>query len=199
MAIPLLAIGAGYKLISDLFRHRPDYNLPPDPKFFGKEYEDVQAALRQRTQARYGGAGADLRETLANQGVLGNQGALTDAFTRLSLGENQDISAGAAGLAESELGAQNAFKSQKYGAGVQQGRDIYSSDIMDRNRNLDLVTSLGGNLGKLLGAKEPAVGATQPKVYNPNDILYGSGLGLEAGNENPFYKRILKALFGFGG
>lgn len=214
MPIPLFAAAAGSFLLNKLFSKRPQYNLPPDMEFFGPGFENVRAAQEQQVNARYGSGVNDLREILANQGVLGNQGATTDAFTRQSIAKGQDISAVDAALANTEYGAQQNFSLAKYGAGVDRNKINYMADLEARKNELSSIQALGSSLGTTLA--KPPVGTvpgdipnTIPGVpgvtpgrgaYDPSDPLYGTGLGLE---QDPYHQsklhQILKTLFGFGG
>lgn len=202
MAIPLMAIGAGISLINSLFNKRPSFDLPAAPDFFGKNYEQALTAMRQHENARYGAGVNDLRELLANQGILANQGALTDAFTRQSIASGQNIASGVNDITQQERGAQLGFEGQRYGTEYDRNKTLYAGDMDARSRELDMLTKLGAAGGYLLankGSQEtPVAGTPGNQPYNPNDVLSGTGFGLEDEN-NPqnFGRKLLKTLFGF--
>lgn len=80
-----------------------DYGSPRNPSFFGPDFEEMTALVRQRNRAAYGGITTDIREALGNAGLLGS-GALPDALARAQIGMGQQV-----------LGDINALYGQEYG------------------------------------------------------------------------------------
>lgn len=199
MAFPLIpVIAGGAALVKNLLSNKPEYKLPPRPTFFGPDYNRVLTAIKQREQARYGGATQDLRETLANQGVLGNQGALVDAFTRLSIGEGQNISEATSGLATSELGAQHAFDTTAYTAEMNKSGAEFQNQIDQRNQILQLLTGVGSGIGSLYAGSK-ANKENKDNAGLPNDqeyITLSDGTLMKNPNYQSDTRRILRFLFG---
>lgn len=212
MPIPLAAVAAGSFLINKLFNKRPEYQLPPDLQFFGPGFENARAAAEQFTRAKYGGGVNDLRDILANQGLLGNQGALTDATTKMSIAQGQDIAGVNSALTGQEYGAQQDFNLKKYGASIEKNKIGYDAATAARANELASVNAIGAALGQKAATPNstgavpvvpnPTIGA--PGItpgrgaYSPTDPMYGTGLGLEAAPHTDYIHHVLKTLFGFG-
>jgi|SRR6185312_2711935 len=202
MTLPLLPLLTGGSLIlNKLFQHRPDYNLPPSPKFFDKDFQDVLSAYNQYNQTRYGKGAYDLREILSNQGLLGNQGAFTDALTKRSIAEGQDQAAGNLNLFQQEFNNKRNFQTHEYNANLDRNKVLYEGDVGARQNELGLLSKLGAVGGYMLANRQPQAapalgGAQGNQPYNPNDPLYGTGLGLEDQHRS-FGRKLLSTLFGF--
>lgn len=182
MAIPLLpAVGLGYGVLRKLFNKRPEFQTP---EFFGPDFNNQEAAIRQAHQAQYGGGLNDIREALANSGML-NPAALTDAGTKFEIAKSADVAG-----AESDAYAQEL--ALKRNADLMKKQYEYGADVEARGQQLNLLTSGATALGSIYASKH--AGNTSEPASKYIDI-----------NDNPFFKdpnhkstvmRVLKSLFG---
>lgn len=100
-----------------------------NPQFFGPQFEEMVARDRQRTQSLYGGMTADLRESLADAGLLAS-GALPGALVRGRVALGQQEAGSMASLYEGEYGRKGEFD-------VTKALKLMEQDYEDKKRKED--------------------------------------------------------------
>lgn len=110
------------------------------PEFFGPQFEELIARDRQRTQSMYGGMTAELRESLANAGLLAS-GALPDALTRMSIGLGQEQAGSMSNLYGAEYGRKGSFDTNRALLLMQQDFERQQKEYEQEN---DLLNTLLG-------------------------------------------------------
>lgn len=180
MPIPLAAVAAGDLLLSHLFNKSPHYTPPPSPTFFGPDFQHYLKAGQQRIQAQFGGAGSDIRETLANLGLL-NSGALPQALTNNSIQQGQQLADFTGGAFQNEFGAQRGFQTGPGYSEQARARTLDYSQGLDRQSTQmgylnDIMKIIGGELYKPGTGKVAPVPSSQ--VLDPSDpLMYSPSTG----------------------
>lgn len=193
MPVPLLALAGGSMVLNHLFNKSPEFNLPTPPTFFGQDFHHYLAALKQKDQASFGGAEGDIRESLANAGVL-QSGALPQAFTQLNIQKGQNIAEDQAGAYGQEHQAQLGFETgPKYAAGVQKSQLDYAHQLDQRQQQMNDLN----RIVKALGPK-PKPTTNTPDTQDPNDpATWWDNQGNDiTGSADNNVQRILKLIFG---
>lgn len=85
-----------------------DYGSPRNPSFFGPDYQEMEARVRQRNRAAYGGISTDIREALGSAGLLAS-GALPEALAGAQISMGQQVAGDLAGLYTQEYGQKRGF------------------------------------------------------------------------------------------
>jgi hypothetical protein len=136
-----------------------DYNTPRNPGFLVTDPKELEAQIRQRNQAAYGGISSDIRETLGSAGLLGS-GALPQALAGAQIGLGQQVSGDINSLYMSELERKKQFDMQRalmlltqdFGKGV--------TDQQTKNDFLNQLLQGGSILGQAgIGAAFPPAAA----------------------------------------
>ena len=102
--------GAAYK--NAYGQYIGDYGSPRNPAFFGPDFEELLATVRQRNRAAYGGLTTDIRESLGSAGLLAS-GALPDALARAQIGLGQQTLGDITNLYGAEYGRKGGFETNR--------------------------------------------------------------------------------------
>lgn len=194
------AAAAAYGLLKSVGK-RPDFKIPD---YFGANYEHMVRAISQAHEAQYGSGFNDIREALANSGIL-TPAATTDAFTRFGIAKGSDIAGAQAGAYQNELAAQRDAEMTK-------NKIDYQGALDARNEQMNIATSAANVLGSLYAKGKAAKSDTTnntnsdvtpggPLPDNQQWIQVPDGTGGIKFIPNPNYKstaaRVLRGLFGF--
>lgn len=142
MAFPLFGAVALASALPTLLRKRKHIK---EPDFFVQNPQELEAMVRQKTQAEYGGMDTQIREALANAGVL-SPSSLSDALTRSSISQGQDIASQILNLYQGEYESKRGFDIQKYFGEQEQLQ-------AEKQRDLDLLLGLGSAVGQYYGGR----------------------------------------------
>ena len=138
-----------------------------DPNFFVNNPSELESLIKQKTQASYGGMESAIRENLSNAGVL-SPSSLSDALTRSSIGQGQDIASQILNLYQGEFARKQEFDINKY---FQESGQAFQENQAGKQSSLDLLLGLGGAVGQYYGGGK--------KKKNPLEDLFGPSGNLD--------------------
>lgn len=123
-----------------------DVGSPRNPDFFGGNFEELLARVTQRNRSLYGGLTSNIRESLANAGVL-SSGAFPDALANAQIGFGQQLSGDIASLFGQEHGAQQGFDINRALMLLSQDFEKKKADQANKNELLKSLFEGGATIG----------------------------------------------------
>jgi len=148
MPFPVMAALAGVQAIAPLLKKRYEPTFD-QPNFFVKNPQELEALIRQKTQAQYGTAQTDIREQLANSGLL-SSGAYPETLIRSGISQSQDIASQILDLYSGEFKRSRDFQANKFFGDIETQKFQDTLNEQHRKNTLDLLLGLGGAGGNIL-------------------------------------------------
>jgi hypothetical protein len=149
----LKGISMAAPLIGGLFKKGRKYGDIPEPEFFGQDFERLLGATKQRDQAAFADADTQIRDVLADAGLL-RSGALPDALVRSSIAQGQQIAGDVAGLTSQEYGSQRNFDINRFNALFGAQEQQKERDFKDDSDFLSQLGISAENFGDYIAKKK---------------------------------------------